>query len=151
MSLGRCFLLGRCPSHACPNLATCYGWLIIFDGALFLMVRYYQSEANLQLRNACMRYSFSFIRLHSFLFPSISSSLPQLGPITEYETPECSSSAKAPLFWAVYITPSVYDLFDLSPGGQKVTCGDYTMAQSLFRPIITYICLFILYFKNLNT
>lgn len=37
MSLGRFFFffsLCQCPLHARPNLATCYGWLIIFDGGL---------------------------------------------------------------------------------------------------------------------
>lgn len=28
------FSLCQCPPHARPNLATCYGWLIIFDGGL---------------------------------------------------------------------------------------------------------------------
>lgn len=28
------FSLCQCPLHARPNLATCYGWLIIFDGGL---------------------------------------------------------------------------------------------------------------------
>jgi len=40
--------------HACPNLATCYGWLIIFDGALFLMADYCQSEATLPWAGKCI-------------------------------------------------------------------------------------------------
>lgn len=38
----------------CPNLATCYGWLIIFDGALFLMAGYYRSEAKLPWADKCI-------------------------------------------------------------------------------------------------
>lgn len=44
----------QCPPHACPNLATCYGWLIIFDGALLLMLSYYQSEAKLPWPGKCI-------------------------------------------------------------------------------------------------
>lgn len=54
MSLWGWFSLCQCPTHARPNLATCYGWLIIFDGALFLMVGYYQSEATLPWAGKCI-------------------------------------------------------------------------------------------------
>lgn len=98
LSLWRQFSLCQCPSHACPNLATCYGWLIIFDGALFLMVGYYQSKASLPWAGKCIfDYMFAlsssfplfFLSLFPFYPSSISSRSPQPGPITERETRVC--------------------------------------------------------------
>lgn len=46
----------------------CYGWLLIFDGALFLMVCHYQSEAKLPWAGKCIS-NYVFLTFHSF-YPS---------------------------------------------------------------------------------
>lgn len=79
------FLLCQCPLHACPNLATCYGWLIIFDGGLpsewggstlDWKVHLYPCDCRLLLISVCCLYPHF----------SISSSLAELGLLTGWET-----------------------------------------------------------------